>query len=316
MIYLKELKLNVGYLHNLKNCEFALLITRIVELGEQFKFNEPMISAQYKLLQQDRKVLTELHTAPLKHHLSDDINNAFAHMRGLMIGLKSTIKALQNLPDGELKEKTSILNHWIRPVEQNMSSQGVSRCFQAASHIQSVYERAEKIRDEVERIGLTFIYEQIVHYRAEMISMRLKRNSDQAALQMKRKQIRKRVMFNLEMFVNSLQGIVFVNGEESSRYYNLCLDIERLMVDATAIQKSRATRSKNRREQEVQEILQEEAAQNREEQQDVQESVTQSVLLPVPLSHVNEVLSRLSVIKAGDRVDNSDSFLDAFDQLE
>ncbi len=250
MIYQKELKLHVGYLHNLRNEEFSSLISEVVAIAEAFSFDEALIQAQLEQLQEDEEVLMRLDEAPTSHPNTVLIDKEFAQMRGLLIGMKNTIQGLQYLPAGPLKRSALVLSNWIEHVREEMSSPTKGRALYAVGVLRHLYETEPEIASAVEQLGLSVVYTHIVAARQQVGELMSSRLSDKTELSTMREDLRKRVMFNLEMFFNSLQSMVNLNGKEAPAYYTLCTRMEQVMVAALAIQKARATRSRNKRERE------------------------------------------------------------------
>lgn len=252
-LYNKKLKLNVGYLHNLRNHEFLFLIHETVETARKFEIEESMVNAQLKLLEQERDIFLELKKAPKSVSMTEKIDEKFVAMRGLMMGIRNTVQAFLSLPEGdELRETAWMLDLRIQKVKKDLSSQAKTRSLYSAAYLCSIYHTEEDVRSAVEKLGLTVLFEQLDAYNTEAKSLIGKRTKNNARLENLRTDLRKRATFHLEMFLNLLQAAVTMNDEKSHHYYMLCTRIERAMISAVAIQKSRATRSKNKREEEEQ----------------------------------------------------------------
>lgn len=239
------IRLKAGFMRELKNYEFLVVYRDLVGAVSNSDVEDPYVIDRLNAVSNDLSHIERLSKIPAAHANSVHIDTKFGDMRGYMKAIRSYVDGLKGVSDPELSKSVLTLHQWMRKNRKNMISQVKGRMIEAVVALNRGVAESSEVLNALEEHNLAYLFERVVELLGEIETLRSARNYDRGRNKEDRSDIYSRSIFDMQMLFYALMGKANSNDSDSSNYFELCQDLNNILISSRAILLSRETRNEN-----------------------------------------------------------------------
>lgn len=236
-------KLSVAPVLRFKNKElFDYFVKAISKVGE-YEIDDQQTFMLLNNAKRHIIVHNELIKTPLAHELTPEIREKCELCRGYLMRVRDTVKSLSRITDTKDKSLYWVLNNWIRIARSPLGT--TVRIDQAEVVRTLSAAMTPEILASLEELGIDEAFTNAVQLNRELIVQSNKRAQDRGNIKNIRLRSREEALFDLQLLFNSFIALANVDNEKQSMYREICIVLDKMLIDAHAVLKGRITRIAN-----------------------------------------------------------------------
>lgn len=226
------------------------------------EFSSDFVGECARALQAHQETVVLLKSWRRAHDVSELINEDSNTVRGILMGIRDATDAALRLETSENKEEVRMLASWTCDLRSNLGTTSKSLQMDVVTTMEKRLKDTE-LKAVVEEFNLYTPFNKAYGLVIRMGRYRALRDLDNTNTRDAREGFRKRVMTDLRLLFAVFEAAARYATEENEKKYftEACIKLEKLLMNASAVAKARATRSMNGKDAEG-EHLPEEGVEN------------------------------------------------------
>ena len=225
--------------------EHSVAINALRELVNNAEIESKFVLALIERMEASIARMEQLSTEPRKHPLSEQIDEKSATLRHQMRAMKSTIDAMAQSKDPEMRKDGRILKYWILNDRKDMVSHAKVRQTKSVKALKDAVAHDSRIMPALEAAGISYMYEHMVEVYDETVALKEARLKSWAETQNMRNGLRQAINNDLGLLLNVIVGFANMENPDQEFFIALSYEIRKLLIGARALHAARMTRNEN-----------------------------------------------------------------------
>lgn len=236
--------LNGSIMYEMRKDELVVLYYSIVEQLEQIEHTMDYIVYAIENVRRHDLILSKLSQNYKTKEITNLIVESRKSIHSNMMGLIKIVESLVCLP-GARQICAKKLNYWLKPERKNILSRNQGKQILSMRDLDEAKLQDKGIDDALVLFGLDRFYKNAQDAAKELSKLRDQRNNLWAASHGLSEGLYDQIASDMQILFVGLEGAAHVAGMQQQEYLDLCREIKKLLVSASAAVKARATRKEN-----------------------------------------------------------------------
>lgn len=243
-------KLQINFMNNLQNCEFAILYDQLCSIIEPEQLEDEHAQRACRATKNHTSEIAYISNDPRTHNLTGVINEQVRNRTNYLISLRMQVDGLKLSFCEEERASALVLSNWLQQQGKRLYIPSII----SQSRLVDNLTQVRKLNNELEKaiIFLRFNHhiDAIVAINKEIDENFMKRNNEMSEGSKKSKAIRKAAYHDLKIFISFINLFVdlSIEAKEDTIYHQYTRKINKLLTHYHTKLKSRTTKRKNKKE--------------------------------------------------------------------
>lgn len=243
------IKLHIGFMRELKNYEFAVLIRQVAKSLSQVEANQQPLKQVAERMQHHFKEIYYLEDQKPSHPLTEVIGALTQKRTSYLISLRLQIEGKMLSHKKEEQDAANHLHNWIHKYRKYLYVASIIPQTGRIMGVLSEMKRTPIIKQSLIDLRLDDLLEAIEEVTKQVDKKESLRMKDKPLKSRKGKDLRRAAYADMHLLVNILDVMMAVDPEKTKNniYYDLTLSIKQHLKNSHTILKSRTTKRENKK---------------------------------------------------------------------